>query len=184
MGPKLGQFVRDYPGVELEITTDDSRVDLVSAGHDAGIQFGEYIAQDMVAIRVSPDLRPAVVGAPAYFASHPRPTAPRDVLNHDCIRFRHRGEGVYKWEFDQGDESLAIAVNGSLLLDDLDLIIEAAGLAWVAEDRIAEHLESGALIRVLEDWCPPFPGFFLYYPTGKQQPAALAALISTLRLVG
>ena len=82
VGPKLGQFVRDYPGVELEITTDDSRLDLVSAGYDAGIQFGEYIAQDMVAVRVSPDLRPAIVAAPAYFDSHPKPTAPRDVLNH------------------------------------------------------------------------------------------------------
>jgi DNA-binding transcriptional LysR family regulator len=90
VGPKLGQFVRDYPGVELEITTDDSRVDLVSAGYDAGIQFGEYIAQDMVAVRVSPDLRPAIVAAPVYFDSHPKPTAPRDVLNHQCIRFRHR----------------------------------------------------------------------------------------------
>ena len=126
VGPKLGQFVRDYPGVELDITTDDSRVDLVSAGYDAGIQFGEYIAQDMVAVRVSPDLRPAVVGARAYFDSHPKPTSPRDLLNHQCIRFRHRGESVYKWELDKGDESLAIAVNGSLLLDELDLVIQAA----------------------------------------------------------
>jgi DNA-binding transcriptional LysR family regulator len=186
VGPKLGQFVRDYPGVELEITTDDSRVDLVSAGYDAGIQFGEYIAQDMVAVRVSPDLRPAIVGAPVYFASHPKPTSPRDVLDHQCIRFRHRGESVYKWEFDKGDESLAIAVNGTLLLDELDLVIQAAldgaGLAWVAEDRITEHLVSGALVRVLEDWCPPFPGFFLYYPSRRQEPAALSALIDTLRL--
>ena len=188
IGPKLGQFVRDYPEVELEITSDDTRVDLVSAGYDAGIQFGEYIAQDMVAVRVSPDLRPAVVGAPAYFESHPKPASPRDVLNHRCIRFRHRGETVYKWELDKGDESLTIAVNGSLLLDDVDLVIQAAlegaGLAWVTEDRIAKYLESGTLIRVLEDWCPPFPGFFLYYPTRKQQPAALTALITTLRLVG
>jgi DNA-binding transcriptional LysR family regulator len=188
IAPRLGQFVRDYPGVELEITADDTRVDLVSAGYDAGIQFGEYIAQDMVAVRVSPDLRPAVVGAPVYFESHPKPASPRDVLNHRCIRFRHRGESVYKWELDKGEESLTIAVNGSLLLDDVDLVIQAAldgaGLAWVTEDRIAEHLESGALIRVLEDWCPPFPGFFLYYPTRKQQPAALTALITTLRLVG
>ena len=186
VGPKLGQFVRDYPAVELEITTDDSRVDLVSAGYDAGIQFGEYIAQDMVAVRVSPDLRPAVVGAPAYFDAHPKPTSPRDVLNHQCIRFRHRGESVYKWELDKGDESLAIAVNGSLLLDELDLVIQAAldgaGLAWVAEDRVTEHLASGALVRVLEDWCPPFPGFFLYYPSRRQRPAALSALIDTLRL--
>src|SRR5687767_9123425 len=98
VAPKLGEFVRDYPGVELEITTDDSRVDLVAAGYDARIQFGEYLAHDMVAVRVSHDLTPAIVGAPAYFDSHPKPTLPRDVLDHQCIRFRHRGEGVYKWE--------------------------------------------------------------------------------------
>ena len=183
---KLAQFVRKYPGVELEVTTDDSRIDLVSAGFDAGIQFGEYIAQDMVAVRVSPDIRPAIVAAPAYFESHPKPAAPRDVLHHQCIRFRHRGESVYRWEFDKGNESLAIAVSGSLLLDEVDLVVQAAldgaGLAWVGEDRVAEHLANGALVRVLEDWCPPFPGFFLYYPSRKQHPAALTALIETLRL--
>lgn len=186
VGPKLGKFVRNYPGVELEITTDDARVDLVSAGFDAGIQFGEYIAHDMVAVRVSPDIRPAIVGAPAYFDARPKPTSPRDVLQHQCIRFRHRGESVYRWELDKGDESLAIAVTGALLLDDVDLVVQAAldgaGLAWVGEDRVAEHLASGALVRVLEDWCPPFPGFFLYYPSRKQHPAALTALIETLRL--
>ena len=186
VGPKLGQFVREYPGVELEITTDDTRVDLVSAGFDAGIQFGEYIAQDMVAVRVSPDIRPAIVGAPAYFEARRKPTSPRDVLQHQCIRFRHRGESVYRWELDKGDESLAIAVSGALLLDEVDLVVQAAldgaGLAWVGEDRVAEHLASGALVRVLEDWCPPFPGFFLYYPSRKQHPAALTALIETLRL--
>jgi DNA-binding transcriptional LysR family regulator len=185
VGPKLGRFVREFPGVELDITTDDSRVDLVSAGYDAGIQFGEYIAQDMVAVRVSPDLRPAVVGSPAYFAEHPKPASPRDLLDHRCIRFRHRGEGVYKWELDKGDQSLAIAVHGSLILDELDMLIQAAldgaGLAWLSEDRVAEHLASGALVRVLDDWCPPFPGFFLYYPSRRQQPAALSALIRTLR---
>jgi len=183
---KLAQFVRKYPGVELEVTTDDTRIDLVSAGFDAGIQFGEYIAQDMVAVRVSPDIRPAIVAAPAYFESHPKPAAPRDVLHHQCIRFRHRGESVYRWELDKGNESLAIAVSGSLLLDEVDLVVQAAldgaGLAWVGEDRVAEHLANGALVRVLEDWCPPFPGFFLYYPSRKQHPAALTALIETLRL--
>jgi DNA-binding transcriptional LysR family regulator len=183
---KLGQFAQDYPDVELDVTTDDSRLDLVAAGFDAGIQFGEFIAQDMVAVRVSPDLRPAIVGAPAYFASHPTPASPRDLLQHRCIRFRHRGESVYKWELDKGDQSLEIAVNGSLILDELDLLIQAAidgaGLAWVAEDRVAAHLASGTLVRVLDDWCPPFPGFFLYYPSRKQQPAALAAVIETFRL--
>ena len=188
LAPRLGRFALDYPDVELDITTDDSRVDLVSAGFDAGIQFGEYIAQDMVAVRVSPDLRPAIVGAPAYFASHAKPTAPRDVLQHQCIGFRHRGESKYRWEFDKGDQSLAISVSGSLNVDDLDLVIQAAvdgaGLAWVAEDRIAQHLATGELVRVLEDWCPPFPGFFLYYPSRKQQPAALAAVIDTFRFTG
>ena len=182
--PKLGQFVQQYPNVELDITTDDQRVDLVSAGYDAGIQFGEYIADDMVTVRVSPDLRPAVVGAPAYFEVHAKPTSPSDLSTHRCIRFRHRGESVYKWELDQGDTSLGVAVDGPLILDDLDLVIqvalEGAGLAWLAEDRVADHLASGALVRVLDDWCPPFSGFFLYYPSGRQQPAALAALISTL----
>ena len=188
VGPKLGQFVRDYPDVELEITTDDSRVDLVAEGYDAGIHFGEFLAQDMVAVRVSPDLRPSIVAAPAYFESHAKPTSPRDLLDHRCIRFRHRGESVYKWELDKGDESLEISVKGPLLLDELDLVIQAAlsgaGLAWVSEDRVIEHLASGALVRVLEDWCPPFPGFFLYYPTRKQQPAALTAVITTFRFVG
>lgn len=186
VGPKLGQFVRNYPDVELEVTTDDSRVDLVAEGYDAGIHFGEYLAQDMVAVRVSPDLRPAIVATPAYFESHARPTSPRDLLDHRCIRFRHRGESVYKWELDKGDESLAIAVDGPLLLDEVDLVIQAAlagaGLAWVSEDRVAHHLADGTLVRVLEEWCPPFPGFFLYYPTRKQQPAALTAVITTFRL--
>jgi DNA-binding transcriptional LysR family regulator len=185
LAPKIGRFALDYPDVELDITTDDSRVDLVSAGFDAGIQFGEYIAQDMVAVRVSADLRPAIVGAPAYFEVHAKPTTPRDVLQHRCIGFRHRGESKYRWEFDKGDQSLAISVSGSLNVDDLDLVIQAAldgaGLAWVAEDRVAQHLATGDLVRVLEDWCPPFPGFFLYYPSRKQQPAALAAVIDTFR---
>jgi DNA-binding transcriptional LysR family regulator len=186
LAPKLGPFARHYPDVMLEVTTDDSRVDLVAAGFDAAIHFGEYIAQDMVAVRVSPDIQHAIVGAPSYFQSHPRPAAPRDLLNHRCVNFRHRGESIYKWELDKGDESMAIAVSGSLVLDDEDLVIQAAldgaGLALVADNRAAPHLSDGALIRVMEDWTPPFPGFFLYYPHRKQQPAALAAVIDTFRL--
>lgn len=185
LAPKLGEFVRNYPDVVLDVTTDDSLVDLVAAGYDAGIQFGEYIAQDMVAVRVSPDVRPAIVGAPGYFAAHGRPESPHDLLRHRCINFRHRGEGVYRWELDRGEQSVVVAVNGSLILDDLDLVIQAAidaaGLAFMAEDRARPYLQSGALERVLDDWSPPFPGFFLYYPSRRQQPAALTALIETLR---
>ncbi len=186
LAPKLGQFVRNYPDVVLEITTDDSRVDPVAAGYDAAIHFGEFIAQDMDAVRVCLDIQHAIVGAPSYFASHQTPRTPRDLLSHRCINFRHRGESIYKWELDKGDESVAIAVNGSLVLDDEDLVIQAAidsaGLAVVADNRAARHLAAGELIRVMEDWTPPFPGFFLYYPHRKQQPAALGAVIDTFRL--
>ncbi len=186
LAPKLGQFVRQYPDVVLEITTDDSRLDPVAAGYDAAIHFGEYIAQDMVAVRVSPDIRHAIVGAPSYFASHAIPESPRDLLGHRCINFRHRGESIYRWELEHGDESVAIAVSGSLVLDDEDLQIQAAidgaGLALVGDHRAAPHLAAGELTRVMEEWTPPFPGFFLYYPNRKQQPAALLAVIDTFRL--
>jgi len=186
LAPKLGAFVRTYPDIMLEVVTDDSHVDLVAAGYDAGIQFGEYIAQDMVAVRVSADHRPAIVGAPAYFNAFGRPDTPHDLLAHRCINFRHRGEGIYRWELDKGDQSVAVSVNGSLVLDDVDLMIQAAidgaGLAFMAEDRVSSYLGSGVLERVLEDWSPPFPGFFLYYPSRRQQPAALTVLIETLRL--
>jgi len=186
LAPKLGAFVRTYPDIMLEVVTDDSHVDLVAEGYDAGIQFGEYIAQDMVAVRVSADQRPAIVGAPEYFAVHGRPHTPHDLLSHRCINFRHRGEGVYRWELDKDDQSVAVSVSGSLVLDDVDLMIQAAidgaGLAFMAEDRAQPHLDRGALDRVLEDWSPPFPGFFLYYPSRRQQPVALTALIETLRL--
>lgn len=186
LAPKLGQFARDYPDVVLDITTDDSRVDLVAAGFDAGIQFGEFIQQDMMAVRVSPDHRPAIVGSPDYFQSHPRPKSPRDLLRHRCINFRHGSAGVYRWEFDKGKQSLTVAVNGPLVVDDVEIMTRAAidgvGLAFMTEEHASPYLASGILVRVLEDWCPPFPGYFLYYPSRRQQPAALAALIETLRL--
>ena len=187
LAPKLGQFAREYPDVVLDVTTDDSQVDIVAAGFDAGVQFGEYIQQDMVAVRVSKDIRAAIVGAPGYFESHPKPKAPPDLRTHQCINFRHgSGGGLYRWEFDKGRRSLSVAVTGPLVVDDVQVVIRAAldgvGLAFAGEDLVMEHLRSGALIRVLEDWCPPFPGFFLYYPSRRQQPAALSALIETLRL--
>ena len=186
LAPKLGQFARDYPDVVLDVTTDESRVDLVAARFDAGIHFGEFIERDMVAVRVSKDHRPAIVGSPSYFESHPKPASPRDLLSHRCINYRHGSAGVYRWEFDKGKQSLAVAVNGPLIVNDVEIMIRAAidgvGLAFMSEERAAPHLASGALVRVLEDWCPPFPGFFLYYPSRRQLPAGLSALIETLRL--
>lgn len=186
LGPKLAKFTRDYPDVVLDITADDSRLDIVAGGFDAGIHFGEYIQKDMIAVRVSQDHRAAIVGAPAYFKAHPKPKAPHDLLKHRCINFRHGNAGVYRWEFDKGKKSLSVAVSGPLIVDDVETVVRAAidgiGLAFVSDERVMPQLERGELIRVLEDWCQPFPGFFLYYPSRRQQPAALSALINTLRL--
>ena len=186
LGRKLAKFTHDYPDVVLDITADDSRLDIVAGGFDAGIHFGEYIQKDMIAVRVSRDHRAAIVGAPAYFKLHAKPKAPRDLLSRRCINFRHgHGGDVYRWEFEKSRKSLSVAVNGPLIVDDVEIVIRAAidgiGLAFVGEDKVAHHLASGELIRVLEDWCQPFPGFFLYYPSRRQQPAALSALINTLR---
>jgi DNA-binding transcriptional LysR family regulator len=187
LAPKLEKFTRDYPDVVLDITADDRRMDIVAGGFDAGISFGEFVEKDMIAVRVSGDLRAAIVGSPAYFKTKPRPKTPRDLLSHRCINFRHGSGGdVYRWEFDKGKKSLSVAVDGPLIVDDVEILVRAVmdglGLAFLSEDYVAPQLATGKLIRVLEDWCQPFPGFFLYYPSRRQQPAALSALISTLRL--
>jgi DNA-binding transcriptional LysR family regulator len=186
LAPTIGRFIRDYPDITLEVTTDDSRMDIVAGGFDAGIHFGEYIEKDMIAVRVSQDQRPAIVGSPRYFQSHPKPRSPRDLISHRCINFRHGSAGVYRWEFQKGRKSLSVGVNGPLIVDDLELVTSAAlygvGLAYMSEEHGADHLASGALVKVLEDWCQPYPGFFLYYPSRRNQPAALAALIKTLRI--
>jgi DNA-binding transcriptional LysR family regulator len=125
LAPKLGQFARDYPDILLDVTTDDSRMDIVAEGFDAGIHFGEYIEKDMIAVRLSPDQRPAIVSSPEYVKSHGRPKSPRDLLGHRCINFRHGDAGLYRWEFEKGKKSLSVAVNGPLIVDDLDLVIRA-----------------------------------------------------------
>lgn len=186
LAPRLGRFARDYPDVRLEITSDDSLIDLVAGRFDAGIHLGEFIARDMIAVRVSKDLRPAIVGAPSYFKSYPKPRSPRDLTRHRCINIRMGSAGVYRWEFDKGEESLTVAVDGPLNVDDFETSVHAAidgvGLIYAFEDQVAKHVKKGTLVRVLEDWCPPFAGFFLYYPSRRQQPAALSALIDALRV--
>jgi DNA-binding transcriptional LysR family regulator len=187
LAPKLGEFARDYPDVVLDVTTTNQmRFDLVAGRFDAGIHLGEYIERDMIAVRVSPDQRAAIVGSPRYLASHARPESPRDLTHHQCLNFRHGSSSLYRWEFEKGNRSLAVAVRGPLIVEDVEVMIRAAidgvGLAFTLEEHAARHLASGALVRVLEDWCPPFAGYFLYYPSRRQQPAALSALIETLRL--
>jgi len=140
----------------------------------------------MVAVRVSRDQRLAVVGSPEYFAAHPKTNSPHELTSHRCINLRGGSSGPYRWEFEKGGETLVVDVNGPLVLDDADLMIRAAtdglGLTFSFEEYVAPQIASGALVRVLEDWCPPFAGYFLYYPSRRQQPAALSALIETLRV--
>ncbi len=185
LAPRLGTLSREFPEIILDVTTDDSRRDIVAESFDAGIHFGEYIQKDMIAIRVSPDQRPAIVGSPAYFESNPRPKVPRDLLQHRCINFRHGAAGLYRWEFEKGRQSLSVGVSGPLIVDDLELVIRGAvqgvGLAYLAEQEVAAHLEDGTLVRVLQDWCQPYPGFFIYYPNRRQKTAALTAVVSILR---
>ncbi|HEV2133919.1 MAG TPA: LysR family transcriptional regulator [Terracidiphilus sp.] len=186
LAPKLGEFARKFHEIVLDVTMNDSRMDIVAAGFDAGIHFGEYIEKDMIAVRVSPDHKPVIVGSPGYLKSHGKPKSPRDLLRHRCINFRHGDAGLYRWEFEKGKKALSVAVNGPLIVDDLDLVTRAAlddvGLAYMSEEHAAPYLAEGTLVRMLESWCQPFPGFYLYYPSRRQQPAALSALIETLRM--
>lgn len=187
LAPKLAGFVERYPDVVVDVTVGgENRADLVAGGFDAGIRLGEFIEADMVVVRVSGEQRAAIVGAPAYFASHPKPKSPRDLPSHRCINFRHSADEIYRWEFEKGKHSLAVAVNGPVIVNDVESLTRAAidgvGLAFMLEAQAAPHLASGALVRVLEDWCPPFAGYFLYYPSRRQQPAALAAVVETLRI--
>ncbi|RXG92064.1 LysR family transcriptional regulator [Bradyrhizobium zhanjiangense] len=183
--PKLTAFVEAYPDIVLDVVTVTGPVDLVAGEFDAGIQLGEYIQKDMIALRVTPDLRLAVVGSPRYFASRRIPQRPKDLSDHRCITLR-LPSGPYRWEFEQGRKSVTISVNGPLIIDDTHLVIQAvlagAGIGLAYEEQVAEHLAKRRLIRVLEDWTPPIPGFFMYYPSRQHQPAALAALVNALRL--
>jgi DNA-binding transcriptional LysR family regulator len=184
LASKLGRLHKEFPEIVLDVTTDNNRRDIVAEG--AGIHFGEFIEKDMIAVRVSPDHRPAIVASPDYFRTRPKPKQPRDLLDHKCINFRHGVDELYRWEFEKGRKELSVGVNGPLIADDAELVIQGAlqglGLAYVAEHDAAPYLADGKLLRVLQDWCQPFPGFFIYYPSRRQQTAALTALVNVLRV--
>ena len=188
LSPKLEKFTREHPDVLLDLTSeDDSRRDLVAGHFDAGIHLGEFLQRDMVAVKVTHQQRAAVVAAPAYFESHPKPKTPRDLTAHRCLRYRMGPNGpVYRWEFEKRGKPLTVSVSGPLIVNDAEFMIRAAvdgvGLAYSLEQYAAEHIERGRLVRVLEDWCPPFDGYFLYYPSRRHQPRALQALVDALRV--
>jgi DNA-binding transcriptional LysR family regulator len=183
--PKLAQFARTYPEIVLEVTSSNDPVDLVAAEYDAGVQLGEFIQRDMIAVRVTKEMRLAVVGSPAYFESNTIPRHPQDLKDHVCIGFRF-SNGLYRWEFEKGRKALTVSPQGSASFDDPELVIQAVlngvGIGTAMEDSLKELIGKGRLIQVLRDWCPTFPGYFLYYPSRRNQPAALVALIETLRL--
>ncbi|HJR73600.1 MAG TPA: LysR family transcriptional regulator [Luteimonas sp.] len=182
--PRLSAFADAYPDIALDVVTVTGPVNLVAGEFDAGIQLGEFIQKDMVAVRVTRELRLAVVGSPRYFASRDVPAKPKDLNEHRCIGLRLPG-GPYRWEFQQGRKAVTVGVNSRLTVDDTHLAIRAAlagiGIALAYEEQVAEHVAQRRLVRVLEDWTPPFPGFYLYYPSRRHQPAALSALVDALR---
>ena len=183
--PLITKFLKAYPDIRVDLVTNDALVDVVSAGFDAGVRFGETIAADMIAVPIGPRHRFAVVGSPGYFKTHKPPVTPHDLSRLPCIRYRFSSGAMYRWEFERGGVELDIEVEGPLTLGDQDLMLQAAldgaGLAYVFEAQAEQLIVKRKLVRVLADWCPAYPGFFLYYPSRRQVPAALRAFIDHSR---
>jgi len=183
--PIVTRFQRAYPDVRVEVVADDALTDVVSAGFDAGVRFGEVIAADMIATAIGPRHRFAIVGSPEHFERHPVPATPHELRGQPCIRYRFHSGALYAWEFERGGIELEVEVDGPLTLSDQDLMIDAAlagaGLAYLFEQQVEGLLAEGRLVRVLQDWCPAYPGFFVYYPGRRQLPAALRAFIDFAR---
>ncbi|SDR44263.1 DNA-binding transcriptional regulator, LysR family [Rhizobiales bacterium GAS113] len=184
--PVLPAFLAAHPDIRVDMIIDDNLTDIVANRMDAGIRFGDIVEMDMIAVRIGPDIRMAVVGAPAYFADHLVPRTPRELSGHRCINYRHiKTGGLYAWDFEEKGRPFQVRVDGPLVFNNSDLIREAAlagqGLAYVYEDEVADDIEAGRLTRILGKWCPTFPGYYLYHPSRRQTPAALAALIAALR---
>jgi DNA-binding transcriptional LysR family regulator len=184
--PVLHKLLPRYPDITVEIIVDNGLTDIVEQRLDAGVRLGEQVAKDMVAVRIGPDLRMAVVGAPSYFEGRTRPQTPQDLTSHRCINLRlPTAGGLYAWEFEKNGRELRVRVEGQLAFNTATMNVQAAlfghGLAFVPEDRVREHINAGRLVRVLADWCPPFAGFHLYYPSRRQPTPAFAVLVDALR---
>lgn len=184
--PALERLLPAYPDVTAEVHVDNTLTDLAAGRFDAGIRIGELVGKDMVAVRIGPELRMAVVGSPAYFARRPPPKTPQDLTGHACINIRLPTHGgVYAWEFEKDGRELRVRAEGPLVFNVAPPLLRAAlaglGLAYVFEDQAQAHLAEGRLVRVLADWCPPFPGYHLYYPSRRQPTPAFALLVEALR---
>ncbi|MBP2315415.1 LysR family transcriptional regulator [Azospirillum soli] len=184
--PKLEPFLREYPDIKVELINDYGLSDIVAERYDAGVRFGEQVAKDMISVRIGPDVRFAVVGAPTYFAGHPPPETPQDLIGHTCITLRLPTHGgIYAWEFEKDGHELRVRVDGQLVFNSIFHIVNAAvagfGLAHMPEDLAQLHIGEGRLQRVLEDWCPSWSGYHLYYPSRRQSSPAFALFVDALR---
>ena len=184
--PALAKLLPRYPDIKVELAIDFGLTDIVAERYDAGVRLGEQVAKDMIAVRIGPDFSMAVVGSPGYFASRPKPRKPQDLTSHACINIRLPTHGaIYAWEFEKRGRELKVRVDGQLVFNNVGLrmnaVLAGLGLAYLPEDQVGKHLDSGRLVRVLDDWCPPFTGYHLYYPSRRQMTPAFALLVDALR---
>ncbi len=187
--PKLAPLLLEYPDLKVEFDVNYGFKDIVADRFDAGVRLGDYIDKDMIAVPIGPKLRMAAVAAPSYFAANPAPRTPRDLTAHRCINIRHSPQsGIYVWEFERQGQALNVRVEGPAIFNTTPHIVAAAlaglGIAFLPEEEFAPHIEQGRLVRVLEDWCPPFAGYFLYYPSRRQSSPAFALVMEALRVAG
>jgi DNA-binding transcriptional LysR family regulator len=186
LGPALAKLLPSYPDIKVEVSVDYGFTDIVAQRYDAGVRTGEQVAKDMIAVRIGPDMCMAVVGAPSYFEKHPIPKKPQDLTEHNCINLRlpiHGG--LYAWEFEKGGRELRVRVEGQLVLNATSQMLSAAlagvGLAYMPEQMVHAYIADGRLMRVLEDWCEPYSGYHLYYPSRRQSSPAFKLLVDALR---
>ena len=184
--PKIARLLPKYPDLKVEITVDYAFTDIVAERYDAGVRLGEQVAKDMIAVRIAPDMRMTVVAAPSYLAKVAVPKKPQDLVTHQCINLRMPTHGnLYAWEFEKGAKELKVRVDGQLVFNRLSQIVDAAlagfGFGYIPEGAALQHVAKGKLVRVLEDWCAPFPGYHLYYPSRRQLSPAFALLVDALR---
>jgi DNA-binding transcriptional LysR family regulator len=188
--PALAKILPKYPDVHVEVIIDYGLTNIVAQQVDAGIRPGELVAKDMIAVRISPDLRMAVVGSPSYFADRKRPKSPQELTSHNCLNLRlpTHGGSIYAWEFEKDGRQLNARVEGQLIFNSAGLLLEGAlkglGLAFLMEGQVRRYISEGRLVRVLSDWCPPFAGYHLYYPTRRQPSPAFSVLADALRYRG
>jgi DNA-binding transcriptional LysR family regulator len=184
--PKLEKFLPKYPDIQIELTVEYGLTDIVAGRYDAGVRYGEQVGKDMIAVRIAPDMRFLAAATPSYFAKHGMPKKPQDLVGHACINMRlPTYGGLYAWEFEKNGRELKVRVEGQLVLNTTSQILTAAlagfGIAFLPEDLMAPHIAKRRLKPVLQDWCPPFPGYHLYYPSRRQSSPAFALLVDALR---